>query len=553
MTNPLVPDDKQEKVEKEQTSDQKSGGSGISYSDLMPLEARELAAKAASEAQQNKDKSDKSEDNRADKAAAGGGGTASTIPRAPFTYYMGQKPQFQMRKADSLSTKIERPTNDLKPMVDKFLKETPGKEEHRLTDAEQRELEKTRESLAKFTNADDALKTALQLAKLYQHLNNIEEAKKATDLSLGIDPDNSMGRELFKELEHLRPADLGGSTRYALDTESLTKSNLRERIKALVGGKIIVVGDMVVDEFMEGRPERISREAPVLILEHVDTEHILGGAANAAHNVSALGGICRAIGVCGRDHYATKLAELFEKAGITQGLVQDASRPTTVKTRVLSKAHSFKQQLLRLDRMSHEPVSALVESLLIDRLRQSAGQFSAIVLSDYRAGVVTEAVIKACSTIASERNLKLVVDAQDRLERFQNVTVLTPNQPDAEQTLGYAIDSDETVERAGNDLLTLTGAEALLLTRGAKGMTLFQQGEKPFSLPPFNKSEVFDVTGAGDTVAATMTLALVTGSNFIEAVALGNLAAGIVVRKPGTATTNQAELLDALEKSELPD
>jgi rfaE bifunctional protein kinase chain/domain len=545
MTNPLGPDDKAEKVEKEHVADGQgqAGGSGISYGDVMPLDAKENAARAQAEAQQKADKG----------AETPSGGTSTTIPRAPFTYYMGQKPQFQMRKSEFLQNKLDKQGQELKPLVDKFLKDTPKKEEHRLTDAEQRELEKTRESLAKVTNADDALNTALQLAKLYQHLRYMEEAKKATDLSLGIDPEKAAGHELFKELEHIRPADLGPSARPALKPNWLSKSNLRDRIMALPGGKVIVVGDIIVDEFLEGRPERISREAPVLILEHVGSEFVLGGAGNAANNVAALGGTCRAIGVCGRDQYATRLAELFEKAGVTQGLVQDSSRPTTVKTRVLSKSHSFKQQLLRLDRMSHEPISSLIESLIIDRLKQSSSQYSAIILSDYCGGVITDAVVKACRLIAEERSLKIAVDAQDRLERFQKVTILTPNEPDVERAVGFALNSEEALKRAGNELLDLTGAEAVLITRGARGLTLFEPGRQPLTIEPFNRSAVFDVTGAGDTVAATMTLALVTGANFAEAVALGNLAAGVVVRKPGTATCTQEELLAALDQATLPE
>jgi rfaE bifunctional protein kinase chain/domain len=548
MSNPLVPDDRHEPDDGEAAKDSSAGQSSLSYQDVLPLEAQEQAAKNAQQKQES----------RPDNVTGGGGGgnstgTASTIPRAPFTYYMGQKPQYQMRQSEFLSSKIEQSSVDLKPLVDKFLKETPGKDEHKLNEADQRELEQTRESLAKFTSTDDALKTALQLAKLYQHLRCIEEAKKATDLSLGIDPESSTGRELFKELEHLRPAGFGLRYGATPGLESLTKSNLRKRIQELAAGKVIVLGDMIVDEFLEGKPERISREAPILILEHVDTELILGGAANAAHNVASLGGECRAIGVCGRDNYAAKLAELFEKAGITQGLVQDPSRPTTVKTRVLSKSHSFKQQLLRIDRMCHDLVSKPVESQLVDRLQQASAQFAALILSDYRGGILTDGIVKACLEIAKTSRLKVVVDAQDRLERFQQVTSITPNEPDAELAVGFKIDSDDRLRQAGERLLQLTGAESVLITRGARGMTLFERGRPAVSIPAFNRSEVFDVTGAGDTVTATMTLALVTGCSFAEGMALGNLAAGVVVKKTGTATINQEELLEALEDSALPE
>lgn len=543
MSSPLGPDDKPDKAEKDSAADKADSASTLSYEEVMKRQSGEQAERRNQERNAG-------QSILRDAITRSGGMNGSA--RSPFTYFMGQKPQYQIRKSEFLQAKNEMKSRELKPLVDDFLKDTIHKDEHRLTDAELRELEKTRESLAKVTNSEDALKTALHLAKLYQHLHHLEEAKKATDLSLGIDPDNAAGRQLFRELEKERNAEVGSSPLVFSKHPPLDKSSLRQRIMSLTGGKIIVVGDMILDEYVEGRPERISREAPVLILEHINSQYVLGGAANAAHNIAALGGTCRAIGICGRDQQASKLAELFERSGITQGLVQDTTRPTTVKTRILSTTHSFKQQLLRLDKMSREPIGALAENLLIDRLKQAAGSFDAILISDYRGGVITDGLVKACSLIGQEKRLKVVVDAQDRLERFQGVYGLTPNEPDAEKAVGYALDSEEALNKAGHDLLTITGAEFVLITRGSRGMTLFQQNTDPVNMPTFNRSEVFDVTGAGDTVVATMTLALVTGSSIAQAVALGNLAAGVVVKKTGTAVTNQVELLADLERSELP-
>lgn len=327
----------------------------------------------------------------------------------------------------------------------------------------------------------------------------------------------------------------------------LSKTVLSQRIRALSKGRVIVVGDLLIDELLEGSPERISREAPVLILEHVDTELIPGGAANTANNIAALGGRCHAIGVCGHDDYAGKLAALFDRVGINHSLIADNSRPTTVKTRILSKSHSFRQQLLRLDRISHEQVSEAIESLLIEKLQAAAPNYQAIVLSDYKGGVITDRIISSCRTICKKHDLKLVVDAQNRFERFQDVAIITPNQPDTEKVVGFAIDTQESLERAGQQVLQMTRAEAVLITRGAQGMALFEREQPMCELPVFNRSEVFDVTGAGDTVIATMALALVTGATYLEAMALGNLAAGIVVRKPGTDVTSQTEMLETLE------
>jgi rfaE bifunctional protein kinase chain/domain len=525
MTGPNKPDDKAENSK----PPEKTEGQNLSLSDLMNRDRAQQAAKAPPEINKDREVPVYKPD-------------TSNMPRPGYTYNFGQSPSFQIRKSE-FKHELEKPETEVRPLVEKFLKDTPQVEHQGLTPAELHELTQTRDSLSRFTTSSDALSKALHLARLYQHVRYIDEAKKATNLSLGIDPENHVGREMFKELERMHPPDIGVTNRtsFAPTTNALlTKSNLRQKIRNLSGGRIIVVGDLLIDELLEGKPERISREAPVLILEHVDTELIPGGAANTANNIAALGGRCHAIGVCGRDEYAAKLAALFDSAGISHDLVQDATRPTTVKTRILSKSHSFKQQLLRLDRICHDEVSPLVEGLLIDRVNKAASGYKAIV-------------INACKSAAQAHNLLVIVDAQDRPERFQNVTLMTPNQPDTEKMVGFALDTKENLEKAGKELLVLTGAKALLVTRGAHGMVLFQQDGPIVELPVFNMSEVFDVTGAGDTVVATMALALVSGSNFVEAMALGNLAAGIVVKKPGTAVTSQQELLENLDLLHLPD
>jgi hypothetical protein len=248
-------------------------------------------------------------------------------------------------------------------------------------------------------NLGDALSNTLHLARLYQHLRYIEEAKKrATLFALGIDPDNPTGKQLFKELERVQITELGLKT--SVEPSPFSKSALRNRIINLSGGKVVVVGDLLIDELVEGRPERISREAPVLVLEHVDTELIPGGAANTAHNITALGGKCHAIGVCGKDDYAPKLAKVLERYGITYDLIEDESRPTTVKSRVISKSHSLLQQLLRIDRISHAKIDSQIESRLIEKINTANQSFNAIIVSDYKAGVITDGVIAAVRALA---------------------------------------------------------------------------------------------------------------------------------------------------------
>ncbi len=466
------------------------------------------------------------------------------------------KPMLVPIKSEFSQTSTDKTFEILKPQLLEFLELTAkaSNDSSRLSRAEARGLSDTRERLVNCDNANDALSNALHLARLYQHLRYIEEAKQATLFSLGIDPDNLLGKQLLKELERVQTTDLGLSQGIALDP-LFTKSALRNRIINLSGGKVIVVGDLLIDELVEGRPERISREAPVLVLEHVDTELIPGGAANTAHNITALGGKCHAIGVCGTDDYAPKLAAVLTRYGITHDLVADESRPTTVKSRVISKSHSLLQQLLRIDRISHAKISSAIESQLIEKISEANDKrpSHAIIVSDYKAGVITDGVIAAVRKLAETRETMVIVDAQNSFERFGNCTLMTPNQPDAEAASGIKITSKESLKQLGEMLLNKSGVKALLVTRGGDGMVLFERGKPMVELPAFNRSEVFDVTGAGDTVVATMALALTSGATMVEAMALGNLAASIVVRKPGTEVTSQKEMLDHLEQLNLPD
>lgn len=474
-------------------------------------------------------------------------------PRGTNAYTISSKPPFTLKKSEFLKHEDERSALEMKPLISNFLNDTELSDEHKLSVAELKELFRNREALSSARNLQEAVTSTLQLSRLYQHLKYIEEAKKARDLLLGLDPHHHLGKQLFKEVEHMHPPEVAISSMTPATplVSGLSKKALVKAINRMSGGRVIVLGDLLIDELLEGRPERISREAPVLILEHVNTELILGGAANTAGNLAALGGICHAVGVCGRDEYARKLARLFEKAGINHALVEDPSRPTTVKTRILSSAHALRQQLLRMDRISHERISAEVAGSVVDRLRAIAPKYDAVILSDYKSGLITSELVSGCLDVAREHDLQLVVDAQNDFGRFKNATLITPNQPDTEAAVGFKITSRETLERAGKQMLEVSGAKAMLITRGAEGMVLFREKEQPFELPAFNRSEVFDVTGAGDTVVATMTLAIVTGSSYIEAMALGNLAAGIVVKKSGTAVTNQKEMLDALNSLKL--
>ncbi len=465
-----------------------------------------------------------------------------------LTFPMGMRQFFTPRGVDVKSIEEQKELEDKK---NRFVKDTPLKDESILSEAEHKNLIATREALLQARTVDDIVSNSLHLTRLYLHLQYIEEARKALGLALSADPKSVLANQLFQELERVHPQDIAFSP-ITTQPIQLSKAALARRIIDLARGRIIVVGDLLIDELLEGKPTRISREAPVLILEHAETVLIPGGAANTAHNITALGGACHAIGVCGNDEYATKLEKLLESHRISHDLVRDPDRPTTVKSRILSKSHSLMQQLLRIDRISHDKVSESIARQVAGRLAGVAGSYQAIILSDYKAGVIVDTVVEACRDIAQDKKIMLIVDAQNDFERFAGATVITPNQPDAEGAVGYKIDSAQALEKAGSDLLSKSKAEAVLLTRGGEGMALFRRHHSMVELPPFNKHEVFDVTGAGDTVVATMALALVTGASFVEAMALGNLAAGIVVKKSGTAVTSQKEMLDTLESIDLP-
>ena len=461
---------------------------------------------------------------------------------------LGLRQHYQLRGADVKSGAEKPPSRQIENKnLDLLKRNLILEDKGKLTDEQKVELDQALKALSETEEPREVLSNSLHLARLYQQLGYIDHGMGAVAVALQVNPNHLLANQIMKELERVHPQDITFSP-LRTPGQELSRSNLVKRVINLSKGRVIVVGDLLIDELLEGRPERISREAPVLILEHVDTVHIPGGAANTAHNITALGGSCHAVGVCGDDEYHSKLAAVLERHGITHNLIADKDRKTTVKTRILSKSHSLLQQLLRLDRISHEMITEEIAQRVIDRIEASAEEYDALILSDYKAGTITDTIIDACRKVTRDKGLKLIVDAQNRFERFEGCTLITPNQPDTEAALGYKLDSPAALERAGKDMMSLTKAEAILITRGANGMALFRRHDySPVELPVFNKSEVFDVTGAGDTVVATMTLALVTGASYVEAMALGNLAAGIVVKKSGTAVTSQKELLDALD------
>lgn len=332
----------------------------------------------------------------------------------------------------------------------------------------------------------------------------------------------------------------------------IDKNKLKDYIIRLKNAKILVVGDLALDEMVYGDTERISREAPVLILQHTHTKFILGGASNSAHNVSEInGGGVSVIGVIGDDYQAEDLKNAFREANINcDSLIVDKSRKTITKTRISgSCSHSITQQIVRIDRQTNTPLSEETEEKIIKEVEKLVPLHDAVILSDYHIGTLSDKVIKATIETAKKYNKIVIVDAQKNLDRYKGITSMTPNLPDTQKHVGFYLKNKEDFIRAGNILLNQSLAESILITCGADGMVVIERDGKYTHIPVFNKAEVFDVTGAGDTVTAVYTLALAAGADPVYAAVIGNIAAGIVIKQFGCATTSIDEILKSVPEN----
>lgn len=338
-----------------------------------------------------------------------------------------------------------------------------------------------------------------------------------------------------------------------IDKKNLDNKRLIEIVKSFNQVKLTVLGDLILDEYLTGNPSRISREAPVIILKYLKSSFALGGSSNAANNAAALGAKVTLIGALGTDNYKNEFESLCETSKIKLKAAHDSSKPTTTKTRIISTSNKdpdagtgIKQQVLRIDREFSHDISKEIENQLIKELEASLSDTDIVLLSDYSNGIFnknnSQGIIKLCR--AASKNC--IIDSTGDLNKFKGAYSFTPNQPDLEAFLQKNITTeDELLSEAKNARKELD-CEVLLLTRGAKGMALIKEKELAL-IPAFNISEVFDVTGAGDTVAAVYTLALASKATALEAAILGNLAASLVVKKSGTATINQEELIELIQ------
>jgi len=320
----------------------------------------------------------------------------------------------------------------------------------------------------------------------------------------------------------------------------------KDIIDSLSGRRLAVIGDSMLDRFLWGRVDRISPEAPVPVVRLESETTKLGGAANVAANICALGAQAVLFGLCGKDEAGSQLKDLLAQRGIdSAGLVETSTRPTTIKTRIL--AHN--QQVVRTDREDDRPVDGGFVETLVSRLA-GLGPFDGFVLSDYGKGLLTNEALAAFIAAGRAEGVPIVVDPKrGDYSQYRGVTSLTPNQKEAEQACAMSITDDASLKSAGNKLLLRTEADAVLITRGEHGMTLFEKVGREHHLPT-EATTVFDVTGAGDTVIAVYTAALSAGTAFAEAADLANHAAGLAVRELGTATVTAAQLIAALNEKD---
>lgn len=332
----------------------------------------------------------------------------------------------------------------------------------------------------------------------------------------------------------------------------LDKQKLASIIQKLDQARVLVLGDLILDEYLLARPERISREAPVLILKYIRSKFALGGAANAAANLATLRVKTSLLGILGEDASAKTIREISDELKIDLLALVDSTRQTTTKTRIISSSSSnpdsgtiLQQQVLRVDREDSKEININLAKKIFDTLSKRIGDIDVLLISDYNNGVLDSKLASQLIKLCKSQNKKVIVDSTGDIYKFKGAYSFTPNQPDTEKALNLKINNEADLISAGLRFKEELEAEELLITRGAKGMALL--GNKSLDLiPAFNLSEVFDVTGAGDTVAALYSSALAVGASPLEAAILGDLAASIVVRKYGTATTNQEELLELL-------
>ena len=329
------------------------------------------------------------------------------------------------------------------------------------------------------------------------------------------------------------------------EAKKINKERLIHIVNRLNKSRVMVVGDVMLDEFIWGSVSRISPEAPVPVVWVKSESYMPGGALNVANNIAALGGKAFIAGIVGDDHRGQLLTEEALKRNINvEGLIVDANRPTTLKTRII--AHH--QQVVRIDKEDTNPVDSDILRQVTRYVREKIQDIDGIIIEDYGKGLVVPELVKELVNLGKKYKKVISVDPkEEHFSYYKGITVMTPNNHEASKAVGFEIKDEDTLIKAGRELVNKLSCDAVLITLGENGMCLFENSKRITHIPTVAQ-EVFDVSGAGDTVIATFTLGLSCGAGKLEAAHIANFAAGIVVGKVGTATTTQDELLERICK-----
>ena len=311
---------------------------------------------------------------------------------------------------------------------------------------------------------------------------------------------------------------------------------------------ILIIGDMVADVYLKGNISRVSREAPVLVLEHAGEKVVPGGAANVVHNVATLGGKAFAVGLIGNDKAGSGLRDILNDKNVeTTGLIVEENRPTITKTRIIAGGSAtVSQQIVRIDQEMKSTMLINTEKRVINILEKVIDKIDAVVLSDYGSGMLSDKIRSFIIESCQEKNIKTIVDSRYDILKFEGVSFVKQNEAEAAKAVGFELTSEDAVVTAGKILLEKLQAEGIIISRGEQGMSLIQDNGEIHHIPVIDKSEVFDVSGAGDTAVAAFILAIASGAKPVEATKIANFAAGIAVRKLGTATVSNEELKEVL-------
>ena len=328
------------------------------------------------------------------------------------------------------------------------------------------------------------------------------------------------------------------------------KEELTSVLDEMEGRRILVLGDVVADIYLHGNISRISREAPVLVLEQQKETVVAGGAANVVNNVATLGGSVFAVGLLGNDNGGDGIKEVLSQNGAhIEGFLTDEIRPTISKTRIIAGGRAtVSQQIVRVDKECHEPMTEAHEKELLKYIKSVLPKMQGVVLSDYGSGTVTPKLRKAIISCARKQGIPSMVDSRYDVKSFKGISYVKQNDAELSAAVGRSLPDEEAVIEAAQELLQELSAEGVLVTRGELGMILVEKDGAVHVIPVSDKSEVYDVSGAGDTCVAAMILALAAGCSPDKAAELSNIASGIAVRKLGTATVSAEELRRVLEK-----